>query len=512
MKKKILFAGLVFGLACGACGLAACTANSEPVYTEVVFHLNGGYSRYYDIEDDCVTRQVEEGDKAEFSPISLTKSTWLFDGWYTDEDFENEFESLEAKSTETVHLYAKWTDKVTVTPENFRDYFSVNAQWNGMTVVGRAAVNYSVTPKDGYVFDPIRSTSFIEISATPTLGDSWAGSELGITLGEGNDFSFYGSTTIQKAIQFNIFSAKLEYEVQTPSAELYLLHKDPITVTLDYGGVLENETSSVNGGSVLWKNDLTAPEKEGYAFLGWYTDAEFKHAFDKKLITRPLTLYANWTEVFTLTFDTMGGSEMEPETKKDGYGWTLGEPTKENFGFFGWYTDRECTQKFTDRSAKRSLTIYARWEPYRTVTFDTHGGSEKEALEVLNTTALDENALGSEPTKDGRVFKGWYTDAEYNNKYDGEPITEDTTLHAYWFYQYPGLNQDAFEEMCHIIFDYEFSYEKKLIGNADAIVVHIDLSLKEEYRHCDFNIGLYVDGDFKDGNGTVLKRMSEQVN
>lgn len=50
---------------------------------------------------------------------------------------------------------------------------------------------------------------------------------------------------------------------------------------------------------------------------------------------------------------------------------------------------------------------------YFTVTFDTTGGSEMEAVSVLNGKAVSKPV--SDPTREGYVFLGWYTDAQFTS-------------------------------------------------------------------------------------------------
>lgn len=69
---------------------------------------------------------------------------------------------------------------------------------------------------------------------------------------------------------------------------------------------------------------------------------------------------------------------------------------------------------------------------YFTVTFDTTGGSEVEAVSVLNGKAVSKPV--SDPTREGYVFLGWYTDAQFTSPYlfGAQPVTGDLTLYARW--------------------------------------------------------------------------------
>lgn len=71
-----------------------------------------------------------------------------------------------------------------------------------------------------------------------------------------------------------------------------------------------------------------------------------------------------------------------------------------------------------------------------TVTFDPAGGSlpgDSDTLRVGHGRTISTSQLNSmEPSRDGYVFKGWYTDAILSNAYDRMQITDDMTLYARW--------------------------------------------------------------------------------
>ncbi|MCM1437833.1 MAG: InlB B-repeat-containing protein [Roseburia sp.] len=522
MRKAVTaFLTLAAAVFCAA-GFAACSSsesgNGYKTFN-ITYHLNGGEMRqgqYYNVNDDgTVSREIyyDKESTGTVNQIDVERDTWILDGWYLDGDFQEKFTVFDTNGQEDIDLYAKWTDKITVTRENFKDYFKISSGWNGGLNVGNAAVKYSFEPK--YTLDPSKCTVEISVSATPHLG-SWTGSEREITLTADNDYSFSASAKVTDATEFILGEATLNYTVDIPEpVELYLLHKDPITVTLDTdGGTVETPQFSVAGGDTLKSADLPEPVREGYKFMGWYADGEFKKEFDKISVTRPVTVYAKWERQTTYTFDTRGGSEKQPVVFRSGaYIYLNGklnfgdDPVKENFGFFGWYLDEECTQAFDETVADESRTLYARWEPYRTVTFNTHGGSEKEAMQILNTSVLTEQTLGAEPEKSGLVFNGWYYDGEYKEKYGGEPVTGDIVLHARWCYEYNGFSYQTDEKMAHF-FDVECPFERteKVVDSLVKrdLVVHIGLKLKDEFLNCDFIVQFNVDVKFYNEDGTFL--------
>ena len=67
--------------------------------------------------------------------------------------------------------------------------------------------------------------------------------------------------------------------------------------------------------------------------------------FDKA-VTANTTLYAKWTQLFTLTFETNGGTKIDSVEAPDGSLVYLGsyKPTKSGYYFVGWYTDKNLTR------------------------------------------------------------------------------------------------------------------------------------------------------------------------
>ena len=104
--------------------------------------------------------------------------------------------------------------------------------------------------------------------------------------------------------------------------------------------------------------------KDGYAFLGWYLDADYQEVFDfNTLVSTNLTLYAKWTEVvYTITFETCGGDELPAVSAP--YTATISAPTPTRAGyiFFGWYQDENYQQEFdSTQPITSNLTLYAKW-------------------------------------------------------------------------------------------------------------------------------------------------------
>ena len=110
-----------------------------------------------------------------------------------------------------------------------------------------------------------------------------------------------------------------------------------------------------------------APTKEGYRFGGWYYDnsgSKAKWDFDTDTVTRAMTLTAKLVRTYTVTFDTNGGSAVDPVTVDAGSTVTKpADPTKSGYTFGGWYKDStlQTPWDFANGTVTADTTLYAKW-------------------------------------------------------------------------------------------------------------------------------------------------------
>lgn len=136
-----------------------------------------------------------------------------------------------------------------------------------------------------------------------------------------------------------------------------------ITVTFELNGGTGTASANVISGQVVPKP--ADPVKEGSKFAGWYSDVGLTTEFDfTTKITTPTTIYAKWTDVVTVSFDSMGGSDVAAQVIAKGT--TAKEPTapnREGYTFKGWYTEKELTNEFVFTTTITADTkLYAKWE------------------------------------------------------------------------------------------------------------------------------------------------------
>ena len=197
------------------------------------------------------------------------------------------------------------------------------------------------------------------------------------------------------------------------------------TVTFDTKGGTEIEPQSIKSGKLASKP--TNPTKENYIFSNWY-DGDSKFDFNTK-IKKDYTLIAKYIRIYTVSFDSDGGTEVEPQSIKSGK--LASKPTnpkKSGYYFDGWYVG--STKFDFNTTIKKDYILKARWIPKYTVTFDTNGGSSISPKTVREGKTVSEPS----PTKSGYIVDYWTLDG---NKYDfNTKVTNDITLKAVWIKGY----------------------------------------------------------------------------
>ena len=177
----------------------------------------------------------------------------------------------------------------------------------------------------------------------------------------------------------------------------------PVTVTYDYGergGIYAKQI--VQAGEKAVKPD--DPKVNGLTFGGWYTDEDCTDGNEYNFtapVTKGMTLTAKWTaNSYTITFDTNGGSKIDPITQDYGTQITApADPTRGGYTFIGWDKAIPATMPAED------LTVTAQWRINQyTIAFDTDGGSEVAPITQDYGTDITAPA---DPTREGYTFIGW---------------------------------------------------------------------------------------------------------
>ena len=205
----------------------------------------------------------------------------------------------------------------------------------------------------------------------------------------------------------------------------YKYTRDRHQVTIHYNNGNDSETKELAYGE-KWEEK---PYRAGYAFAGWYTDAEFKKAFDGVVPDRDITLYAKW-DVQSVNYTV---KHCLQNANDDGY--SLG--AQENFNAdtdtvvtpevknFDGFTAPE-KQQVTVEGDGRTTVIYRYARNVHTLTLKNYDGKTDKTVEARYEMSIPK------PTRAGYAFAGWYTDAKCTKEYKANMPDQNLTLHAKW--------------------------------------------------------------------------------
>ena len=209
------------------------------------------------------------------------------------------------------------------------------------------------------------------------------------------------TTTIGSTVMVGAVGAAV---VLTPIIEPDLFG-DPIEeVAPTYKYTLTYEAGDVYSSSIEMVVDILALplelpklELDGYKFEGWYYDAEFiNYAVGGTEITKDTTLYAKWTELYTITYDINGiGDAVSIVENVLELPNTLPLLEAEGYRFDGWYMDALFTTKAeAGQSITKDTTLYAKWTDYGDVTIlnysvDTNSDLTKNIVLITKTTLIE---------------------------------------------------------------------------------------------------------------------------
>ena len=184
------------------------------------------------------------------------------------------------------------------------------------------------------------------------------------------------------------------------------------TITFNTDGGSKIDPITQNYGTAI--TAPAAPSKTGYTFGGW------DKTIPDTMPANNLTIKAQWKiNQYTITFDTDGGSKIDPITQN--YGTKITgpkDPTKTGYTFGGW------DKTIPGTMPAENVTVTAKWKINQyTITFDTDGGSEVESITQDYGTTI---AKPTDPTKTGYTFAGW------DKEIPGTMPAGDMTVTAKW--------------------------------------------------------------------------------
>lgn len=203
-----------------------------------------------------------------------------------------------------------------------------------------------------------------------------------------------------------------------------------VKITFDSNGGEEIASMSGDVGASL---TLPTPNRVGYTFEGWFEDEALLKAYTKNTYPNSnLTLYAKWKviEKTTITFESNGGSTIEPKSGIPGENLQIPTPVYAGYNFLGWYVDATLKLKFTENVfPSSSMTLYAKWDAkYQNLEIIYNNGKPSIKKAIIEST----NPNIETPILEGCNFAGWYMDSKFNVPFDNVMPSASATIYAKW--------------------------------------------------------------------------------
>lgn len=299
---------------------------------------------------------------------------WTFSGWYTNEDCTGDpVTEVKCSSTDqNIDLYGKWThdDDCTVCTVTFlADY---------------------VMPGRGFLNADPQTISIYTVPYGSTLQN--AGKSLPTPVPGGENQQFFNDRGLEEDSPDKPFYTDPDVLNMPVRSNLTFVAQWWPVVTFDANGGAWSSGETMHYVKIQTDTEKVAaestPVRNGYTFLGWYTDDGNRADFEDT-VCGPKTLYAHWAKNVAVTFrivngtwsggaaedktvtvvlypqadGTASGTAYKDERCSSGTKVTLDKtPTRESYTFTGWYADKALTQKITSVTMNGDKTVYAGWE------------------------------------------------------------------------------------------------------------------------------------------------------
>ena len=420
-----------------------------PNSNSIIFNANGG-SGFMD------SISVETGKSVNLPANAFSKTGYTFMGWsdvqgstvkYTDRQF------ITMTSSATITLYAVWgaNDNALVLKANngtsaettihIKTGESKNLPANTFAKSGYTFIGWSTSSGGSVEYTDGASYTMGESSAT--LYAIWEANTNTVTFNanggigtmsaqqiktdakanlnantftrEGYTFAGWATTSTGNAVYADTASYTMGKESNYTLYAVWIKAAYTITYHMNNGS---NSISNPVGYDINSETITFAdPTRDGYTFLGWYTDAAFQNKITSipKGSTGNKEVYASWSaNTNSINFNSNGGNgSMSAQQAKTDEKVTLKSNsfTRDGYTFAGWATTSGGTVVYADQAnytvgTASSVTLYAVWTPINyTITYDLQGGSISGNKTSYNAT-MNSFTLPT-PTKTGYSFEGW---------------------------------------------------------------------------------------------------------
>ena len=321
----------------------------------------------------------------------IIKKGYRVEGWYTDQDLTKPF-MYETMPAMNIVAFPKWV--------------AINIEYN---------VCYEFWDGETYLYNIEETlTGLADSVVEPPEVKTFEG------------YTFDESTRLQQfKIDPNDPSVFYKYKINTHTLTYqYETNSNPVT-----------ETFTKKYGEDITKN----PERNGYAFAGWYTDANFENQYvGTTMPDQDLTLYGKW-EYGKQSYQVVHYLKRLDGTKGNLYLIeNLSEDLSENPDVVvtppskapeGYEDVTPVSHTLVAGSVENNRIEYVYPRKQYRVTYHLNGGTSDKESEVL----IYEGEINHYPNRDGYEFTGWYLDEALQTPLtDMKMPAHDLHLYAGW--------------------------------------------------------------------------------
>ncbi len=338
---------------------------------------------------------------------------YAFDGWYIDDQYSKELLNYyNYKVDQDITLYAKWSDKVTVTYDAGDGHF-YNRTENTLT--------YDM-PEGSTI--PLYYAACSDEKGKTFVGWSLDGKNLL------SDDIVTTQDVILKAVYTDGYCVTFDGNGQNIGVAYYKSGLNAIgciDVNGPYYYMNVQKDKAISQNYYTEYAPMQIDKKEG--FLGWSTTGARADIVDIKdfCITEDLTLYAVWNDadIYTVTFDANGGSFDDYSAERNyripagtTVNYYLAPAKNGNQIFTAWNTEADGSGEIVDIDTyivESDITFYAQYTEAYTVTYHANGGYFLNAtgMRDMSTSVVpcgSETYLGRDSIANNDkdvAFSGW---------------------------------------------------------------------------------------------------------
>ncbi|WP_029232356.1 InlB B-repeat-containing protein [Butyrivibrio sp. VCB2006] len=429
-------------------------------------------------DGESLVAHYEFNHKGGYKLPTPTKEGYSFVGWYSDPSYRTKVTSIAQSAASDMTLYARWDMSFVVRFHgNGMKGQEVSGTMKDQTIKYDSGANLTKNAfkNQGYAFMGWTIASSIELSeekltdmelsdktlSDKTLSDKTLSDKTLTDKVLSDDFVYKNAAKIQRPNEALLTKDK---ETGKFYLDLYAVWKDRFTISYVSnipkaevkGAIREITPNSIEDDdndpyvhiddtiyeiTALPMASLPTPERDGYNFGGWYSDAALKTRVTNipKGSTGDKTLYAKWnSKTYTVTFnaDAPSGHKASGKMNNQNLSYGVSKALSGNaykvtgYAFVGWstlsYDDRgDAEAEFTNsmKVAKitdeyqAKVTLYAVWKKVTyNITYQNVAGIDGRYNPTSGSYTVDDGVVLYEPYQVGYTFLGWYSDKNYKTR------------------------------------------------------------------------------------------------